>query len=99
MELNITYKKINDEDQTIVKLNRLELKIYEGSPDWSTPKINEFLIKMVSSISEDEVIEIKYDEDLYKEGTKLVHNHIVDLFQEFLKEYNEESKKLQAKFK
>lgn len=81
MILNI--KKIEDKI-TLIKFANEELEISEKSEDWNTEGINKFLIKLASKTPNGEKIEIVYD----KEENDLIYKHTINLFKEFVNEYN-----------
>lgn len=63
-----------------------ELEIGPNSENWNSEGINKFLIKIATMTPDENVIEISCDQDeLTKDN---VYKHIVDLFTEFAKEYN-----------
>lgn len=76
-------KKI-DENKFIAKFANEELEISEQSQDWNMEGINKFLIKLASKTPVNEKIELNFD---VQEENK-VYLHIIDLFQEFINEYN-----------
>lgn len=76
-------KKI-DENKFIAKFANEELEISEQSQDWNIEGINKFLIKLVSKTPVKEKIELKFNN---QEENK-VYLHLIDLFQEFINEYN-----------
>ncbi len=76
--------KKNDEKTIFAKFANEELEISETSENWNTEGINKFLIKLASKTPSGEKIEIIFDD---KEENK-IYKHIVDLFNEFAKEYN-----------
>lgn len=76
-------KKI-DENKFIAKFANEELEISEQSQDWNIEGINKFLIKLASKTPVKEKIELKFNN---QEENK-VYLHLIDLFQEFIKEYN-----------
>ncbi|MBR4025764.1 MAG: hypothetical protein IKJ03_02290, partial [Mycoplasmataceae bacterium] len=53
---------------------------------WNINGINEFLIELASDLPDKEKIELKVDQE--KQNSDKVYNHIVDLFDNFVQEYN-----------
>ena len=81
MTLNITQKETKE---ILVSFAKEILTISEDSEDWSNDGINKFLIGLASKTPDGEKIEIKYDE----ENEDPTFKHIIQLFNEFTKEYN-----------
>lgn len=76
-------KKI-DENKFIAKFANEEIEISEQLQDWNIEWINKFLIKLASKTPTNEKIELKFND---QEKNK-VYLHLIDLFQEFINEYN-----------
>lgn len=76
-----------DNEKIFVSFAKEALEISENSTNWNTDGINKFLIKIASSLSEDEKIEIDYEKI---EGDE-VFQYIVDLFSKFAEKFNSES--------
>ena len=84
MILNI----ISEAEKIYVKFANQTLEVSETSPTWNMAEINKFLIDLATKTPDEQLIEIKFDEDLTKENQ--IYAHIVLLFSEFVKKYNAE---------
>ena len=75
-----------DDKKYCAKFKNIELEINENSEKWNINGINEFLIELASDLPDKETIELKVDQE--KQNSDKVYNHIVDLFSNFVQEYN-----------
>ena len=75
-----------DDKKYCAKFKNIELEINENSEKWNINGINEFLIELASDLPDKEKIELKVDQD--KQKSDKVYSHIVDLFDNFVQEYN-----------
>ncbi|WKX02766.1 hypothetical protein [Candidatus Mycoplasma mahonii] len=79
-----------NEENIIIGFNKKTLEVSldpeTNLTDWTTNKINEFLIDLADAVEDGDSIEIIYDE---KEENK-VYKHIKNLFWTFKKEFNVE---------
>lgn len=85
MELII--KKINDEKKYVVCFAKQQLEVSETSENWNNEGINQFLIQLATKTPAGENIDVMFDENLFK--TDKVYKHVVELFGEFVKKFNE----------
>lgn len=84
MELNITLQ----EEKIFVSFADHVLEVSETSSTWNMAEINKFLINLASKTPDQTPIRIKKDEALVQ--AHKVYAHIVFLFEEFAKSYNQE---------
>lgn len=88
--MELTIKKANEEKKYVVCFAKQQLEVSETSETWNNEGINQFLIQLATKTPDGENIEIKFDENLYK--TDKVYKHVVELFNEFVKKFNEINK-------
>lgn len=84
MILNI----ISEAEKIYVKFANQTLEVSETSSTWNMVEINKFLIDLATKTPDEQLIEIKFDQELVKENQ--IYAHIVLLFSEFTKKYNAE---------
>ena len=82
MKLNIFI----EEEKIFVKFANQILEISETSQNWNMLEINKFLINLAVKTPDGELIELGFDSDQEKENQ--IYSHIVLLFSEFVKKYN-----------
>lgn len=76
-----------DENKFVVKFGREnELDINIESSNWNSEGINKFLIKIATTTPNENRIELAYDQDEFTNNK--IYKHLVELFLEFAKEYN-----------
>lgn len=84
MKLEIIKK---EENKFLAKYGREnELDISIESENWNSEGINKFLIKIATTTPDENRIEIEYDQDEF--ANNKIYKHLVELFSEFAKEYN-----------
>ncbi len=81
--MTLEIKKI-EEEKFVARFALEELLINNESDNWNTEGINKFLIKLASNVPNNEEINLIYD----KEEKNKIYVHIVELFKEFVEEYN-----------
>lgn len=76
-----------DNEKIFVSFAKEFIEISENSQNWNTDGINKFLIKIATSLSADENIEIEKDDNKEDE----VYNYIVELFTKFAEQFRKQS--------
>lgn len=90
MKIEILYVKNDsienpeEEKEIIVRCGKNEIIVSKKSEDWTNDGINNFLIKIATSIPEGEEMEIEFDE----KNEDITYRYIYELFQGFVNEYN-----------
>lgn len=87
--MRLKIKKNTDNEIIIYLSPKIDLVISEKKEDFNHEKINEFLIKVASSIPEGEKLEIIQEYE-NKNNEDKTFSHIVYLFEEFAKNFNNE---------